>query len=209
MIHPPPNERWSSVLTPLWSFQQPLGFYDTAWVTPAIIYVWSMFGENLLGAVSGVNGEQRPHKNCSLQGVQRNLSKYCGFVLFHQLCQGRKLRFCQVNYDREVPSWFPEWAQGTAHTTEWPFDKMDLALWSPLLSTYHAAKVRIYWDGRLRWRTKLGKLLWEVLLICGKIFPIVTSRNPVKVRSKPGLTIVGRKPKWSIALQWLLQFNPH
>lgn len=45
-------------------FSAVLGFYDMAWVTPAIIYVWSMFGENLLGAGSGVNTEQPPHKNC-------------------------------------------------------------------------------------------------------------------------------------------------
>lgn len=96
-------------------------------------------------------------------------------------------------------------SSGSANSTEGPSDEPDLALWSVLLCAYHAAEVKIYQDGRLRRRTKLGKWLWEVFLTCDERFPIVTLRNPVKVRSKPGrLTTVGRTPKWSVALQWLL-----
>lgn len=59
VTHQPRNDKFAPL-----KFSAVLGFYEKAWVTSAMIYVWSMFGENLLGAGSGVNTEQLPHKNC-------------------------------------------------------------------------------------------------------------------------------------------------
>lgn len=102
-----------------------LGFYDTAWVTPAIIDVWSTFGENVLGAVSGVNTEQLPHKNCFPPGVQRSVSKYCGLACSTN-CARVNLRSWQVNSETDTQTPSPEKSQGCANPTNWPSDKTDL-----------------------------------------------------------------------------------
>lgn len=72
-------------------FSAVLGFYDTAWVTPAIIYVWSMFGENRPGVGSDVNTEQLPHKNSFLQEFKGAYPNIVGFS-------------CSPNFAR-VESW--------------------------------------------------------------------------------------------------------
>lgn len=185
-------------------FSAVLGFYDMAWVTPAIIYVWSMFGENLLGAGSGVNTEQPPHKNCfpqEFKGACPNIVRLsCPTASARVESWGSaKETLTQIHLLGLLTGLRQCWLHRGA------FWRAGLALWSALLCARHAAEVKIYRDGRLRRRTKLGKWLWDVFLTCDELFPIVTSRNPVKVRSKPGrLTTVGRMPKWSVTLQWLL-----
>lgn len=64
------EKRWGSVLS-LWSFLWSLGFYDMTWVAPAILDVWSLFGESVPGVDSSVNRKQWPHKNSFPSGVQR------------------------------------------------------------------------------------------------------------------------------------------
>lgn len=131
--------RGELLLTPLWSFLQSLGFYDTAWVTPAIIDVWSMFGENALGAVSGVNTEQVPHKSGFPQGVQRSLFKCRGLVLSTNLARVERWSLGKSTLKQTHP---------LDYLTEWDWANHQVASWHDRpctlsnLSTYHAAEVQ-------------------------------------------------------------------
>lgn len=108
-------------------------FYDTTRVTPAIIDVWSLFGENVPGADSSVNTEQQPHKNSFPPGVQRVYPNAVGWP-------------CCTSFAGQKATEWPNnnklWDQGTTPPTPeigWALLAWPSGLWQdgPGLSAHH------------------------------------------------------------------------
>lgn len=143
-----------------------------------------MFRDNLAGAASGVNTDL-PRKTRFPPRVQRSASTSRGLVLLHQPRRGG----AQVLPRKRRPSAHSSRSRPSSGPSPWEqvaLDRMDLRLRGKVLLTPYAATVR----------DRTGQMIVRGLLVRNTISPVVTSRNPVKVRSKPGgRTRAGRTPR--------------